>query len=72
MKLIRIGIIIGGLSTGFFSGVAGQTTETSKSMISGQDSVVHGQDSLVHVAYGTVAKNVVRSLEGLMIVIFVP
>jgi TonB-linked SusC/RagA family outer membrane protein len=49
MKLIRIGIIICGLSIGFFSRVAGQTTETSKSMIS-------ANDSLVHVAYGTVAK----------------
>ena len=37
------------LSIGFFSGVAAQTTDMNKSMIS-------GNDSLVHVAYGTVAK----------------
>jgi len=49
MKLIRIGMILCGLSIGFFSEVAGQTTDIKKSIIS-------GNDSLVHVAYGTVAK----------------
>lgn len=49
MKLIRIGIILCGLSIGCFSGVAGQTTDARKSMTS-------GNDSIVHVAYGTVAK----------------
>ena len=49
MKLIRIGMILCGLSIGLFSEVAGQTTDIKKSIIS-------GNDSLVHVAYGTVAK----------------
>lgn len=49
MKLIRIGMILCGLSICFFSEVAGQTTDIKKSIIS-------GNDSLVHVAYGTVAK----------------
>lgn len=42
-------MILCGLSIGFFSEVAGQTTDIKKSIIS-------GNDSLVHVAYGTVAK----------------
>jgi TonB-linked SusC/RagA family outer membrane protein len=50
MKLIRIGIIIGGLSFGFLSEVAGQTPDISKS-------AALFNDSLVHVAYGTVSKN---------------
>ena len=49
MKLIRIGMILCGLSIGFFSGVTGQTTDLKKSMIS-------DNDSLVNVAYRTVSK----------------
>jgi TonB-linked SusC/RagA family outer membrane protein len=59
MKLIRIGIIICGLSIGFFSKVVGQTLDISKS-------ATEFKDSLVHVAYGTVLK---KDLSGAISVI---
>jgi TonB-linked SusC/RagA family outer membrane protein len=49
MKLIRIGIVLCGMSFGFLVGAAGQTAEIL-------DTTISGSDSLVHVAYGVVAK----------------
>ncbi len=49
MKLIRIGMVLCGLSIGFFTEVSGQITDKPIPTI-------EVKDSLVHVAYGTVAK----------------